>query len=367
MSSPRIETRLPVLIRRWLALNLLLLTLVGILSLTYPVEELSRRLGDGFFRLRGHEPTSNSVAMVLIDDTSLDRYGRWPWPRTELANLITTVSRQHPASIGLDILLSESGDQSDDNLAQAIRDAGNVVLAAKLSTSPDRLWEDPLPLFRAHAAGLGHVQAIMDPDGIGRCVPLAEVSADGTRWPLAVEMARVATGNPIRVDGGTLWLGNTPIGVEGQPQRGQGPGWSSYSPQFLYIDFRQQFVAGEADPPFITISAASVLRGQSPQSLRGKNVLIGFGASDLGDRIPTPVSGQIPMPGVELHANLLDGLLTGQGIRHAAVGPQILLVIVYSLASTWFVLRRPGWESVWIPGLRLSRTPRRSLLARPVC
>ena len=85
MSSPCIEARRPALVRRWFALNLLLLALVGILSLTYPVEELGRRLGDGFFRLRGHKPTSNSVAVVLIDDASLERYGRWPWPRTEVA------------------------------------------------------------------------------------------------------------------------------------------------------------------------------------------------------------------------------------------------------------------------------------------
>src|SRR6516162_11254453 len=169
MSSPCIEARRPALVRRWFALNLLLLALVGILSLTYPVEELGRRLGDGFFRLRGHKPTSNTVAVVLIDDASLERYGRWPWPRTELAHLISAVSRERPTSIGLDILLSEFESTNDDNsLTQTIRDAGNVVLAAKLSSSPDRLWTDPLPIFRAHAAGLGHVQAMMDPDGIGR-------------------------------------------------------------------------------------------------------------------------------------------------------------------------------------------------------
>jgi signal transduction histidine kinase/CHASE2 domain-containing sensor protein len=350
MNSFSREVRKPALATSWLALNLLLLVLVAILSLTYPVEELSRRLGDAFFRLRGHQPTSSAVAMVVIDDDSLERYGRWPWPRAQLARLINAVSRERPASIGVDILLSESeGITDDNNLAQAIGDAGNVVLAAKLSSAPDRLWTDPLPLFRARAAGVGHVQAMMDPDGIGRRVPLLEVSADGPRWPLAVEIARVATGQPIRLDERVLRLGNKRIWFEGQPRHRQGTGWSSYSPQFLSIDFRQQFVAGEADPPFLTISAASILEGQTPSSFRGKNVLIGFGASDLGDRIPTPVSGQMPMPGVELHANLLDGVLAGHGIRHAGLIQQVLLLLVYSLVSTWLVLRRPGWESVWIP------------------
>jgi signal transduction histidine kinase len=350
MSSSFTDGRKPTLATHWLLLNLLLLALVATASLAYPVEELSRRLGDSFFRLRGHQPTSSTVAMVVIDDASLDRYGRWPWPRTQLAHLITAVSEQRPASIGLDILLSEPGDISGDNtLVQAIHGAGNVVLAAKLSSAPDRLWTDPLPPFRAQAAGVGHVQAMMDPDGIGRRVPLVEVSAQGPRWPLAVEMARIATDQPLHLAEHALTLGNRRTWVEGEPSHQQGVGWSSYSPQFLAINFRHQFVIGEPDPPFLTVSAASILEGQKPGSLNGKNVLIGFGASDLGDRIPTPVSGQEPMPGVELHANLLDGLLAGHSVRHAGLIPHVLLLLIYSLVSTWFVLRWPGWRSIWIP------------------
>jgi len=339
----------------WLALNLLLLALVATFSLSYPIEELSRRLGDAFFRLRGHQQTSPTVAMVVIDDSSLERYGRWPWPRAQLARLIVAVSEQRPASIGLDILVSESGDAAGDNLlAQAIGNARNVILAAKLSNAPDRLWTDPLPLFRARAFGVGHVQAMTDPDGIARRVPLVEVSTDGPRWPLAVEMAGVATGQPVRVDESELRLGKQHIWIEGHARHRDGTGWSSYSPQFLLIDFRQQFVGDEADPPFLTVSAASILEGHRSDSLRGKNVLIGFGASDLGDRISTPVSGQMPMPGVEVHANLLAGLLTGRGIRHAGFTSQIVMLLAYSLVSTWLVLRRPGWESVWIPFVLLA-------------
>ena len=58
-------------VKSWLLLNLLLLSLVAALSMTYPVEELNRRLGDIYFRLRRPLPTSGSVALVLIDDLSL--------------------------------------------------------------------------------------------------------------------------------------------------------------------------------------------------------------------------------------------------------------------------------------------------------
>jgi CHASE2 domain-containing sensor protein/signal transduction histidine kinase len=350
MSSSSSDIRRSSLISSWLALNALLLFLVSVLSLTYPVEELSRRIGDSFFRLRGHQPTSTRVALVVIDDASLEQYGRWPWPRAKLARLVRAISSQRPTSIGLDILLSEPSQVSDDNdLAQAIGDAGNVVLAAKLSNSPDRLWTDPLPLLRARSAGVGHVQAVMDSDGIGRRAPLVEAGADGPRWPLAIEMARVATHQPLRLDGYSLCLGNRCLCVEGTSQQGQGTGWQSYSPQFLFIDFRQQFLGSENEPPFVTVSAGNILEGQAPTSLQGKNVLVGFGSSDLGDRIPTPVSGQVPMPGVEVHANLLEGVLAGHAICHVGFVSQLALLLTYSLGSTLLILQRPGWLSIWIP------------------
>jgi len=60
------------------------------------------------------------------------------------------------------------------------------------------------------------------------------------------------------------------------------------------VDFRQQFTAGDTEPPFLTISAANMLEGAAPPQLEGKAVLIGFGASDLSDRLPTPVSTKRP-------------------------------------------------------------------------
>jgi signal transduction histidine kinase/CHASE2 domain-containing sensor protein len=350
MSASPSEQRRTGLAINWLVLNFLLLVLVALLSFTYPVEELSRRLSDAFFRLRAHQRTSNLVAIVVIDDASLEQFGRWPWPRAQLARLVRVVSQQKPKVIGLDVLLPEAGDPAGDkDLAQAIHDAGNVVLASRLSDSRDRTWTDPLPQFRAAAAGIGHVQAVMDADGIGRRVPLLELSADGPRWPLAVEVARVATAQSIHADSEAFWLGSSMLRTEGEAPHGSQPGWKTYAPQFLTIDFRQQFVAGDSVPPFLVVSAASLLGGRAPALLNDRAVLIGFGASDLSDRLATPVSRQLPMPGVEVHANLLQSLLTGRGIQHVTLAPQLILLLVFSLISTWLVLRRPGWGSVWIP------------------
>ena len=334
-------------VKSWLVLNLLLLSLVAALSMTYPVEELSRRLGDIYFRLRRPLPTSSSVALVLIDDLSLSRYGRWPWPRSLLARLVRATAAQRPGAIGLDILLSEAEDARDDNdLGQAFREAGNVVLAAKLGGSPQPLWVDPLPLFLANSAGVGHVQAVEDADGICRSVPVRELSAEGPRWALALEVSRVAKHVAVDQNSGGLWLGKDRVWVDGSMRRSGVTGWESYSPEFLTINFREQYLPGQRIPPFVVISAAELLDGKQEPALRRKAVLIGFGATELSDRLPTPVSGQMPMPGVEVHANLVDGLLRSEGLRHVSAFPQILFLLGFSLVSTWLVLRWPGWDGV---------------------
>jgi signal transduction histidine kinase/CHASE2 domain-containing sensor protein len=334
-------------VKSWLVLNLLLLSLVAALSMTYPVEELSRRLGDIYFRLSRPLPTSSSVAIVLIDDLSLSRYGRWPWPRSLLARLVRATAAQRPGAIGLDILLSEAEDaRDDDDLGKALQEAGNVVLAAKVSGSPQRLWVDPLPLFLANSAGVGHVQAVEDADGICRSVPVRELSAEGPRWALALEVSRVAKHVAVDQNSGGLWLGKDRVWVDGSMPRAGASGWESYSPEFLTINFREQYLPGQRIPPFVVISAAELLDGKQEPALWRKAVLIGFGATELSDRLPTPVSGQMPMPGVEVHANLVDGLLTGESMRHVSAFPQILFLVGFSLVSTWLVLRWPGWDGV---------------------
>src|SRR5215472_8765286 len=112
---------------RWLRLNLMLLGFVLLVSVSFPVSTLSQKLNDLYFRMRRPQPASRQVALVLVDDASLARYGRWPWSRSLLAQLIRSVSRQQPKAIGLDILLSEPEDETSDNaLARAIREAPRV-------------------------------------------------------------------------------------------------------------------------------------------------------------------------------------------------------------------------------------------------
>ena len=70
----------------------------------------------------------------------------------------------------------------------------NLVLAAHLDNGR---WEDPLPLFRKHAAAVGHDGADeLSADGVTREIPLEERTATERHWSLALEAFRLARNAP---------------------------------------------------------------------------------------------------------------------------------------------------------------------------
>lgn len=334
--------------KRWLLLNLLLLAVVGLFSFSYPVEELSRRTGDMYFRLRERQGTSPHVAMILIDDASLERYGRWPWKRSLLAQVVRAATAEHPNALGLDILLSEAEDETDDRqLARALEDGGNAVLVAKISNSPQGpLWVEPLPLFAQYAVAVGHAQAALGPDSICRSIPVRELSLEGPRWAFALEVARVARGTTLDYYGRELRIGARKIPTVGTSAHILAAGVESESLRFLPIDYRGQTASGESSPPFFTVSVVDLLEGKAGARLQGKTVLIGFGSTEIGDRIPTPVSDKLPMPGVEIHANLIDAILAGRSLRPLNGWLNLLALCAFSFSSTWVVLRWSVWKGL---------------------
>jgi signal transduction histidine kinase/CHASE2 domain-containing sensor protein len=308
----------------------LLVGLVLLICEFLPVSSVSEKLDDLYFRLRPPQAPSSAVALVLIDDVSLARYGRWPWHRAQLAQLVRAVSANAPSAVGIDILLSEAQDETNDaELARAIKEAPNGVLASKISSaSSGSLWVDPLPRFLAAAKGMGHVQAIIDYDGACRSIPLHEPSADGLRPAFALKLASL------------LHPQLTRVGAAGE-QVGPGVERVAAGQSFL-IDYRRQFAPGHVHEPFTVVSAADLLDGKKIPDLGGKAVLIGFGSVEVSDRLVTPVSDQLPMPGVEINANVTDMLLTGKALQRLGTVGQFLLVLFVSAASLWLVVRWPG-------------------------
>jgi CHASE2 domain-containing sensor protein/signal transduction histidine kinase len=278
--------------------------------------EASNRINDSFFRLRNRGATPSSVVVVAIDDAALFQQGRWPWSRGKVARLVNFIASQHPKAIGLDVLLSEPSDSHNDELlAAALNHAGNVILPAKVSTSPTGpLWIEPLALFARAASGVGHVQALLDEDGVCRRLPDTELSLSGH-----LPMMAAALVNLSHRQRNTGFRGTDTTVIQ---------------PAQVTIDYR-----GLANPdprstrPFRTISAARFFNG-AEYDLRQQIVLIGFAGAGLEDELLTPLSYGAPSPGVLIQANMVDTLARSRAIRSAnPAGQLLILFIVCALGS----------------------------------
>jgi adenylate cyclase len=309
-----------------------------------PIEELRVRTFDTFQRLDPRVKTARPVTIIDIDEKSLAKLGQWPWPRTRIADLVTNLTRLGAVAIAFDVIFSEPDRLNPDVAADTFRDLdeetraklhalpsndqvfadamrrSRVVLGesgiTQVLTELDKtlpvtglamLGEDPqrfmvkfpgllrnTPVLEKAAGGRGLLTIDPERDGIIRRVPMI-LQAQGQTMPsLSFEMLRVVTGTD------TIFIksdraGIISVGVKGfqvpTDRNGQ-----------LWVHFAHR-------DPTLYVSALDVLEGHvAPEKIKGKLVLIGTSAVGLNDIKTTPVSAA--MPGVEIHAQVLEAALT---------------------------------------------------------
>lgn len=264
---------------------------------------------DARFVLRGEQRPRSPIAIVAIDEDSFDDLRlQWPWPRTMHATLIEALRRRGPAVIGVDILFTESSrdPMADQALAQALQQAGNVVMAAFFSVvEGDLVIKEnlnlPIPLLRERAAGYGFVNLPIDADGFIRRAVLVRTHQEQPQSSFTHRLLQFI-----------------PAASRMNP--------SSDGP--VLINFRGP------SGMFPTIPYYQVLRGEvEPEALRGKIVLIGTTTPALHDLFPTPFAATRRMSGVEIQANLLETLLQGIALRHPSSLFHLLLLLTLALAA----------------------------------
>jgi len=68
---------------------------------------------DLLFKERGPRPVSSDIVVIEIDDNALSNFGRWPWPRTRLAELLNALVKYNAKVVGFDIVWSEPDENSE--------------------------------------------------------------------------------------------------------------------------------------------------------------------------------------------------------------------------------------------------------------
>jgi len=312
--------------RAWLGLTAGLLALVAVMTLTQPLPRVDRILQDNAGATMARK-ASDQIVIVAIDDKTLDAVGRFPWRRALHAELLRRIGAQAPRCVGLDILMAEPDDDHPDDdavLADAMADNGCVVLPMAVRRDNAQTLREllPEPGLAAAAAAIGHAHVSIDEDGIGRSVYLHE-GFDGRRWPhFALALKAAAQARAAGAAAPALSPSRTPQAASGKLD------------QWLRID-HEIILFADDQPPFRTVSYIDVLRDAVPPDVfRDRIVLVGATAPGLGNVYATPASNaEGLLPGIEIFANVLQGLLDGQRVVVARPWQDLLYNLVPLLVA----------------------------------
>ncbi len=317
-------------------------------------------------RLTMPQTIDERIVIIDIDEKSLSEQGRWPWGRDKIAALVNKLFDRYQTSVlGFDVVFAEADESSglmslerlskgalrengafqgilqtlrpqldnDARLAEAIK-GRNVILGYPFSNAANSVRTGSLPKpsllpsdfiveppafnyasyggnlerFQTVAAGGGHFSPEIDIDGIVRRVPMLAKYDNRYYESLSLAMVRARLGFPSL--------------AAGYPDGAKLPEWielrGSDNLVRVHVPVDENLASlvpyrGYAHS-FQYVSATDVLHDRvAPGLFKDKLVLVGTTAPGLLDLRATPV--EAAYPGVEVHANLISGLLDGR-LKH---------------------------------------------------
>lgn len=303
-----------LLLSPWLAL----ITFAVLLSVKFadPYLVESTRLKFYDYLMLDTPVQSEQIVVANIGEKAIEKYGQWPFNREVHAQIISDLYNNGAGIVGTTVMFPDADRfQGDGALAQALTQYPVVLsqtLADSCSRDPTNIRRtgvavigdgqptDFLPdyscvlsnveILQQYASGVGVSSTLPESDGVVRRVPLLATSA-GEYYPaFALEMLRVAAGDP------SYQAKINQTGVE-----------ALRIPQFDTIktdEYGRVFVNPNYQFPSIEI-------GEPIPDLSGKIVIVGVTAAGIANPVATPAGGQMPH---QIQASLLETLIKGDSV-----------------------------------------------------
>jgi len=370
-----------------LVLSVALAHAMGTITLTF-VELVENLAYDTHLQLTMPNTVDGSVVIVDIDEESLEAEGHWPWPRNKVAHLVETLFEEYEIQVlGVDIVFAERDESSGLKVLDEL--AGNQlkgnkdfvsrlnsmrahldydgILAKAISKHPvilgyyfnidvdesesPRAGSLPQPLLGDEAFegkniqiltatgyggnihelaktahGAGHFTQQPDRDGIVRRVPMLMRFQDQYYGSLSLEILRWILGDAEVVPrfGEPLWDTDGYPGLEWLMVGGVGIPVDRHAKTLVPFRGKQR--------SFRYVSASKVLHSLADKRLlENRIVILGTSAPGLLDIRATPV--EEVYPAVEVHANLVAGILDGSVLRapEYTLGAEVIMLLVVGI------------------------------------
>jgi serine phosphatase RsbU (regulator of sigma subunit)/CHASE2 domain-containing sensor protein len=337
---------------------------MGLCAGTSLLERLENITMDLRFRARASQdpPADSRLLLVGIDEDSLDRFGRWPWPRERHGDLCKLLAVNDPGAVAFDLLFTEPGKPEDDAyFAESVQTLPCLVTGALADDEPSSIPTDTIrtkPIRSIHGdrkAIAGKAGALLpfpalgaiswmgfinsppsEVDGVRRRVPLLYRVGEEVYpslalqtlllfWKIAPDQVEVRLGQSIELP--------SPDGKKRIPITTSGELWLNYRAKenYLYCPYRKLMEALYRDA-----TGEEALPANVP-GVKGKMVFIGQVEPGLSDLGPSPLEPTSPL--VLTWLNALNSILKNDYLRIVPLLPWPLVVWVIAAWSTLLGLR----------------------------
>ncbi len=312
-----------------------------------PFYSLSLRVSDFNYSL--HSRTlSPKITLVLVDEKSINRFGRWPWNRKVFAEGLKKL--KSAKVVALDMVFSERTEKENDiYLASVLENLNNVIcgffIRKKATENPPEevldilsdsaLFRIPdvvpfpnvdfievnIPEITESCLLSGTFNAVSDPDGNFRRYPLGFVFGGNLYPSLGVQILRAYTGKDVIFNGKKLTIDTISI-----PFREDGTAILNFYPEIAYKK--------------ISFSFLDLYEGKVPEDkINGKIVIVGISEAGVTDIRSTPIG---LVPGPYLHVTFVSNALLGEILTDSI---PLTLVLMFGFAgaiSLLYTFLQPG-------------------------
>lgn len=337
---------------------------------------IDNRLRDYFFTLRGEIPHEDNIVIIDIDEASLKEVGQWPWSRPKVSQLLENLTNMDIGLIAFDMVFAEPDKSSPHRvfkkygITRENTPNYDLILGDTVANTPTilgyvfefkdneyinkkapqipaifieknkKLGDDFLlkakgaiinvPEVQEKAYTSGFFNNIPDESGVIRSVPLI-ISYEDMIYPsLALEIIRlISKTKKVVVNYDEYGIVNIKLNNLTIPTDRYGR---------LLINFRGK------SKSFKYYSAKDILNGSiGKKELEGKIALIGTTAVGLLDLRATPFESVYP--GVEVHANAIDNILTGDFLAKESWvdGANIWIIFFLTILTVLLITYLPFW------------------------